>query len=229
MTVADRGPHASGILTMPIFLAKYGSRRARAHVVYSEPIHDRLGLPPGARAIAASPTTVAIALDDGVAILRDRRHLARFPGSPPAAGALAAGADRIAIRRGDAIEVWRLTDQRRMAYAVPGALAAAFTGDRADQLATAVGVALLDASALVPTAVRATAADHLFGLAGGDLVIAARGATTRLSIAASDDEVRWRAAVEPVVRRVCSRCHHPGGSGRSISRRWRRGTRSAAS
>ncbi len=35
MTVADRGPYASGILTMPIFLTKYGSRRARAHVAYS--------------------------------------------------------------------------------------------------------------------------------------------------------------------------------------------------
>ena len=35
LPVADRGPHAAGILTMPIFLAKYGSRRARAHVVYS--------------------------------------------------------------------------------------------------------------------------------------------------------------------------------------------------
>ena len=32
--VADRGPHASGILTMPVFLTKYGSRRARAHVLY---------------------------------------------------------------------------------------------------------------------------------------------------------------------------------------------------
>src|SRR6185503_13715216 len=29
--VDDRGPHASGILTMPIFLTKYGSRRAKAH------------------------------------------------------------------------------------------------------------------------------------------------------------------------------------------------------
>ena len=35
LPVADRGPHASGILTMPIFLTKYGSRRARAHVVYN--------------------------------------------------------------------------------------------------------------------------------------------------------------------------------------------------
>jgi hypothetical protein len=35
MPVADRGPHAAGILTMPIFLTKYGSRRARAHVAYS--------------------------------------------------------------------------------------------------------------------------------------------------------------------------------------------------
>jgi hypothetical protein len=35
LPVADRGPHAAGILTMPIFLTKYGSRRARAHVAYS--------------------------------------------------------------------------------------------------------------------------------------------------------------------------------------------------
>lgn len=34
LPIADRGPHASGILTMPIFLAKYGSRRARAHVLH---------------------------------------------------------------------------------------------------------------------------------------------------------------------------------------------------
>jgi hypothetical protein len=33
--VSDRGPHAAGILTMPIFLTKYGSRRARAHVLYN--------------------------------------------------------------------------------------------------------------------------------------------------------------------------------------------------
>jgi len=35
LAIADRGPNAAGILTMPIFLTKYGSRRARAHVVYS--------------------------------------------------------------------------------------------------------------------------------------------------------------------------------------------------
>lgn len=33
--VPDRGPHAAGLLTMPAFLAKYGSRRARAHAVYN--------------------------------------------------------------------------------------------------------------------------------------------------------------------------------------------------
>ncbi len=33
--VADRGPRASGLLTMPAFLMKYGSRRARAHVLYN--------------------------------------------------------------------------------------------------------------------------------------------------------------------------------------------------
>lgn len=35
LPVPDRGPHASGILTMPVFLTKYGSRRARAHVLYN--------------------------------------------------------------------------------------------------------------------------------------------------------------------------------------------------
>jgi hypothetical protein len=33
--VADRGPQASGILTMPIFLTKYGSRRSRVHVLWN--------------------------------------------------------------------------------------------------------------------------------------------------------------------------------------------------
>jgi Protein of unknown function (DUF1585)/Protein of unknown function (DUF1549)/Protein of unknown function (DUF1592) len=33
--VADRGARASGLLTMPAFLMKYGSRRARAHVLYN--------------------------------------------------------------------------------------------------------------------------------------------------------------------------------------------------
>jgi hypothetical protein len=33
--VESRGPRASGLLTMPVFLTKYGSRRARAHVLYT--------------------------------------------------------------------------------------------------------------------------------------------------------------------------------------------------
>lgn len=33
--IPDRGPHAAGLMTMPVFLMKYGSRRARAHVVYN--------------------------------------------------------------------------------------------------------------------------------------------------------------------------------------------------
>jgi hypothetical protein len=32
--VADRGPHAAGIVTMPVFLRKYGSARQRAHAIY---------------------------------------------------------------------------------------------------------------------------------------------------------------------------------------------------
>jgi hypothetical protein len=34
-TVENRGPHAAGIMTMPIFLLKYASRRQRAHAIYS--------------------------------------------------------------------------------------------------------------------------------------------------------------------------------------------------
>jgi hypothetical protein len=34
-TVASRGPHAAGVMTMPIFLLKYPTRRQRAHAIYS--------------------------------------------------------------------------------------------------------------------------------------------------------------------------------------------------
>jgi hypothetical protein len=34
--VADRGPHAAGILTMPMYLEKYASARARAAAIYSD-------------------------------------------------------------------------------------------------------------------------------------------------------------------------------------------------
>jgi hypothetical protein len=33
--VADRGPHAAGLMTMPVFLRKYGSARQRAHAIYN--------------------------------------------------------------------------------------------------------------------------------------------------------------------------------------------------
>ena len=53
MRVPDRGPRASGILTTPIFLTKYGSRRARAHVVYQaflckDFVADKVTLAPSA-------------------------------------------------------------------------------------------------------------------------------------------------------------------------------------
>jgi hypothetical protein len=34
-TVDNRGPHAAGVMTMPIFLLKYPTRRQRAHAIYS--------------------------------------------------------------------------------------------------------------------------------------------------------------------------------------------------
>src|SRR5262249_36529100 len=49
--VPDRGPHAAGLLTMPVFLAKYASGRARGAAVYSaflckSFVSDHVELPP---------------------------------------------------------------------------------------------------------------------------------------------------------------------------------------
>jgi Cytochrome C oxidase, cbb3-type, subunit III len=236
-----------------------------------EPIHDRLGVPPRVQSIAASdaapnPTssaasasTVVIALDDGIAILRDQAHVARFTGP---SGTVIASRDRIAIRHGDQLEVWNLIDQTRTRYRVPGAIAAAFTGgsgrgtlvvathdalfvEAANTLrrlaapelhalaaagarlwvATARGVELLDGAALVPTGMRATATDHLFGLAGGDLVVGGSTQLARLAIDHPADDPRWRATVLPIFERVCARCHRPDGDAGvdlSTAAAWRR-------
>jgi hypothetical protein len=45
--VPDRGPLASGILTMPVFLTKYGTRRARAHALYNAFLCKEFIAPPG--------------------------------------------------------------------------------------------------------------------------------------------------------------------------------------
>jgi cbb3-type cytochrome c oxidase subunit III len=229
-----------------------------------EPVHDRLGVPARARSIAAGATTVGIALPDGVAILRDRTHLARFsldlPGGP---GTVLATRDRIALPRRDHVDVWNLQALTHADYAVPGALAAGFldpdgrgrlvvatrtavfiepgAGDpevrhgdpdglrrmpapadvRAIAIAgsrlwvaTAGGVFLLDGRAFVRARVEAAATDRLFGLAGGDLVLATPAGVTRLALERTGDDPRWTAEVWPIVERVCARCHGPGGSAR---------------
>lgn len=137
-----------------------------------EPMSERLGLPPRARAIASSGAAFAVVLDDGVAVMRDRHRVERFPlcrGAGVAAGcstvtalaapgALAAGTDRIALvsrsgardgSRGGVeseVEIWRLGDHQRVAYPVPGAFAAAFVargpGAPADRLIVATPDAL---------------------------------------------------------------------------------------
>jgi len=229
-----------------------------------ESIHDRLGLPPHVRALAASDpaadtVTVAFLLDDGLAVLRDRAHVARYAIDPAARRphtasddrtplAVSASRDRVAIRRGDRIELWDLVTQTRASYRVAGAFAAALTGtsprgtlvvatpdalfveaDRALRriaapeplraltvagsrvwLATAHGVRLLDDHALV--AVPAAAADHIFGLASGDVLTATRRTLTRVALASGEQDARWTAIVQPIFERVCARCHLPEGS-----------------
>jgi mono/diheme cytochrome c family protein len=81
-------------------------------------------------------------------------------------------------------------------------------------VATARGIFVVDGGAFVPTAVDATAADHLFGLAGGDLVLAAPAGLVRLSIGGAEHDPRWEAEVRPIFQRVCAKCHRPGGSAR---------------
>src|SRR5262249_43143999 len=89
-----------------------------------EPIGDRLGIADHVRAIGAAGATTAMTLDDGVAIVRDRAHAARFELAQP--GQLAVGRDRVAPpphRR--PTELWALAAATRVDYRVPGAL---FTG-----------------------------------------------------------------------------------------------------
>jgi hypothetical protein len=52
--VANRGPNAAGLLTMPIFLVKFGTRRARAHVLYNAFLCKDFIAPPG---LALPPST----------------------------------------------------------------------------------------------------------------------------------------------------------------------------
>jgi mono/diheme cytochrome c family protein len=221
-----------------------------------EPICDRLGLPPQVRSIAAfappgpvrahagassaapDAFTVAIGLPDGVAILRDRAHVARYPAAP---GVVAAGRDRVAIRRAGAVDVWDLAAQRAVTYRVPGATGAAFVADalviatrdalyreaggalhrlavpglRAIApagsrlwLVTARGPAWLAGDAVVPVA---AAADHLIGLDDGDAIASSATRTAVLGPARRDDDPRWTAEVRPIVERVCLGCHGPGG------------------
>jgi mono/diheme cytochrome c family protein len=79
-------------------------------------------------------------------------------------------------------------------------------------IATAGGVFVLDGRAFVRARVEAAATDHLFGLAGGDLVLATPAGVTRLALERTGDDPRWTAEVAPIVGRVCARCHGPGGS-----------------
>jgi mono/diheme cytochrome c family protein len=107
-----------------------------------EPIHDRLGLPDAVQSIAASRTTVAIALTDGVAVMQDRKHIARYP--TPGPGQLAAGRGRIALRRPDGtVELWDLARNSRVNYRIPDAIAAGFVDDAAgDRLVVATRAAV---------------------------------------------------------------------------------------
>lgn len=88
-----------------------------------EPIHDRIGVG-SVTAIGAAAATVALAIADGVAVLRDPAHVARF--ATPRADELAVGRDRIALRRGDEIEVWDFGASKRVTYEVPRATQIAF-------------------------------------------------------------------------------------------------------
>ncbi len=122
----------------------------------TESITDRLGLPARVRSIAAAGGTVGIAVDDGVAVLSDRAHVARYTGET---GDIIAGKNRIGIKNGGHIAVWDLAQQRRVEYVVPGTLAAGFVGGSKLAVATQDAVYLEDRDGLhrlaAPDAIRA--------------------------------------------------------------------------
>jgi mono/diheme cytochrome c family protein len=85
-------------------------------------------------------------------------------------------------------------------------------------LVTARGVYVLERGRFAATTVHAAATDQVFGLAGGDAVLASAAGLAplarlaRLTIDRPDDDPRWQAEVRPIFERVCGRCHRPGGS-----------------
>ncbi|HEY0190110.1 MAG TPA: hypothetical protein VGC42_03255, partial [Kofleriaceae bacterium] len=110
-----------------------------------EPIHDLLGLAPEVRALGAAGGTLGLALDGGVAVLRDPAHVERFAIAAARAegGEVSAAHDRLAIRRGPVIDVWDLAAHRHATLTVPGALAAGFaSADGRGRLVVATAGAL---------------------------------------------------------------------------------------
>jgi len=210
-----------------------------------EPIHDRFQLT-GAQLIGAAAGTVALAVTDGVAVLRDRAHVARF--AVPGVAELAVGRDRVALRREAQIELWDLARGSRVHYRVPDATRIAFLdAARAPKLVVAhrTGVLVERSGELAPLAAPGPVADvavagerlwlrsgaelyvgdatgalarvpdapagKLFGLASGDVVVAAPEHAVELSVATVADP-KWDAVVRPIFQRVCARCHLPGGT-----------------
>jgi mono/diheme cytochrome c family protein len=144
-----------------------------------EDVGDRYGVAgAGVTAIAAGGGAIAVALARGVA-WTERAHgggpALAIDATAPAYRALAAAADRFAGVRDGAVDVWEPAAGRVRTFAVPGARAAAFVGDR---LAVATDAALLveDARGRLaprpvpapPTAIAASGA-RLWIAAGGAL------------------------------------------------------------
>ena len=88
-----------------------------------EPVEDRFAAS-AVTAIGAAASTIAVAVADGIAVLRDRAHVARY--ALPRPDELAVGRDRVALRRGDAIELWNLAAGARSTFEVPDAQSIAF-------------------------------------------------------------------------------------------------------
>ena len=142
-----------------------------------EPIHDRFQLT-GAHAIGSAASTVALAVTDGIAVLRDRAHVTRF--QAPAIGELAVGRDRVALRRAAQIELWDLARGSRVHYRVPDATRIAFLDAAgAPRLVVAQGTSVLvehagelsPLSAPGPVADVAVAGERLWLRSGAQLYV----------------------------------------------------------
>lgn len=200
-------------------------------------VGDRLAVDV-ARAVLAAGSTLAVILDNAIAVA-DGKHVNRYP----VWGLFAVGTNRLARATKYDVELWDLLAGTRRRFAIRDAKHLAFyrsqlivgTTDAvfvetsrglhriplaglrgiaaADKLWAlgANGLFSVEGTALVPCRVDVADVRALFST-DGSLWLARSASLERYDAVRSDADRAWLAQVAPVFRRACAGCHLPGGT-----------------